>query len=91
VTTVDDEFKDNWIVFIECNGLEAVATSYGVLHLKPIDVAPLIHGNLLSVIPNIIFMSATLKIGDSFAFMRKELGLGRGELRGVYRRDPLRL
>lgn len=71
---IDDEYKDNWIVFLE-SGWSPKGGKYVTLHLKPIDVAPLIKGLLIDVVPNIVWMSATLKIGPSFAFMRKELGM----------------
>lgn len=71
---LEEEYKDNWIVFLEANYAPRVG-KYGVLHLKPIDVAPLIKGLLIDVVPNIVWMSATLKIGDSFSFMRRELGM----------------
>lgn len=71
---VEEEHKDNWVTFLDVQRT-AKGHKYGILNLKPIDVAPLIRGMLLDVVPNIIFMSATMKIGDNFRFMRKELGL----------------
>lgn len=71
---IDDDFKDNWIVYLETN-IRRDGVKYGVLNCKPIEVAPLIKGNLLDLVPNVVFMSATLKINDSFQFMRRELGM----------------
>lgn len=73
---IDEDHKDNWIAFLEVQ-FNQRGHKHGVLHLKPIDVAPLIKGLLLDVVPNIVFMSATMRINNSFYFMRRELGLSK--------------
>lgn len=72
---IDPENQANWISFLEVNR-SARGEAFGVLHLKPIDVAPLLRALILSVIPTVVFMSATMQIEGSFTFMRRELGLG---------------
>lgn len=71
---INDEWKDNWLVFLETatnNRREA----YGILNLKPIEVAPLMRHTLFSAIPTVILMSATMRVGKEFGFMRRELGV----------------
>lgn len=76
---LDEEHRDNWIAFLEVQR-HAKGYKYGVLHLKPIDVAPLIKSLILDTVPNVVFMSATMKINNSFYFMRRELGLSKEAL-----------
>jgi len=71
---VNEDYKDNWLVYLESK-TNRRNERYGVLHLKPIDVAPLIRSYILDSVPNVVFMSATLQIHNSFNFMRRELGI----------------
>lgn len=72
--TIDDAYKDNWLVFLG-TGWNAQRKPYGILNLKPIDVAPLMRSLVFDVVPTTVFMSATMRIGPSFSFMRRELGI----------------
>jgi ATP-dependent DNA helicase DinG len=76
---INDEHKDNWLVFLE-TGYSRKRQPYGILNLKPIDVAPLMKGYVYNVIPTTVFMSATMRIGTSFGFMRHQLGVPEGTL-----------
>lgn len=76
---IEDEYKDNWIVFLESKRHARSGRNYCVMHLKPIDIAPLFRAKLLTLIPNVVFMSATLMVNNSFFFMRKEMGLARDD------------
>jgi ATP-dependent DNA helicase DinG len=71
---VDPEHQDNWISFLETHRTTQGKPT-GALHLKPIDVAPLIKAMILDTVPNVVFMSATMFVNGSFRFMKKELGL----------------
>ena len=72
--TLDDAYKDNWLVFLEV-GYNSRREPYPILNLKPIEVGPLMHMYLFGTVPFVLFMSATMRIGTSFAFMRRELAL----------------
>lgn len=74
---IEDEYKNNWIVFLEAKRHQRSGHKYCVMHLKPIDVAPLFKAKLLTLVSNVVFMSATLIVNNSFMFMRKEMGLSR--------------
>ena len=71
---IDEAYKDNWLVFLE-TGWTAQRKPYGILNLKPIDVAPLMRSLIFDTVPTTVFMSATMRIGPSFSFMRRELGI----------------
>ena len=71
---ISDEYKDNWLVFLE-TGYTSKREQYGILNLKPIDVAPLMRGKIYETVPTTVYMSATMRIGTSFTFMRHQLGL----------------
>ena len=68
------EHADNWLSFIEIAN-SAKQGAYAVLHIKPIEIAPLMRGMLLDKIKPCVFLSATMKVNGSFTFMKKELGL----------------
>ena len=70
----DPEYADNWLTFVEVSNMSR-GGKQGVLHVKPIEVAPLMRGMLIDKVPTCIFLSATMKVKGSFSFMRKELGL----------------
>lgn len=72
---IDPEHVDNWVSYLEVCRNPNNQQKFCVLHLKPIDVAPLIRGLILDGIPNVTFMSATMKLGPNFGFMKAELGL----------------
>jgi ATP-dependent DNA helicase DinG len=71
---IDEEYRDNWLVFLE-TGYSSRREPYGILNLKPIDVAPLMRALIYNTVPTTVFMSATMRIGPSFSFMRRELGV----------------
>lgn len=71
---IDEAYRDNWLVFLE-TGWTAQRKPYGILNLKPIDVAPLMRSLIFDTVPTTVFMSATMRIGPSFSFMRRELGI----------------
>lgn len=71
---LNEEWKDNWLVFLEV-GRTAKRELYGILNLKPIEIAPLMRQALFEVIPTVILMSATMRVGSKFDFMRRELGV----------------
>jgi len=71
---IDPEFADNWLSYLEI-GSTPKGIKYGVLNLKPIEVAPLLRERLFNVIPTVVLMSATMQIGKTFTFMRRQLGL----------------
>lgn len=71
---IDDQYKDNWLVFLE-TGYTSKREPYGILNLKPIEVAPLMRHLIYDAVPTTVFMSATMRIGPSFGFMRRELGI----------------
>lgn len=71
---INEEWKDNWLVFLEV-AQNSKREVYGILNLKPIEVAPLMKSALFDVIPTVILMSATMRVGKSFDFMRRELGV----------------
>jgi ATP-dependent DNA helicase DinG len=71
---IGDDYKDNWLVFFE-TGYSHKHVPYGILKLRPINVAPLMRSRIFDAIPTTVFMSATMRLGTSFAFMRKELGV----------------
>ena len=54
----------------------------GSLNAAPIDVAPLLKEMLFSGLRVGIFTSATLRIGESFDFFRRSIGLEQGEKAG---------
>jgi Rad3-related DNA helicase len=72
---IDPAYADNWLVFLE-TAYTTKRQPYGVLNLKPIDVAPLMRMNILDVIETSVFLSATMRTGPNFSFMRRELGIG---------------
>jgi len=71
---IDPEYADNWLAYLEI-GSNAKGVKYGILNLKPIEVAPLLRERLFNVIPTVVLMSATMQIGKTFTFMRRQLGL----------------
>jgi ATP-dependent DNA helicase DinG len=71
---INEEFRDNWLVFLE-TGYTSRREPYGILNLKPIDVAPLMRQLLFNSVPSSVFMSATMRIGTSFGYMRREMGM----------------
>lgn len=71
---VDSDYAENWLTFVEA-ATNSKREKYAILHLKPIDVAPLMKAYLLDIIPTCVFMSATMQINRSFTFMKKEFGL----------------
>jgi ATP-dependent DNA helicase DinG len=71
---IHDDYKDNWIVFLT-TGYNSQRKPYGILNLKPVDVAPLMRNLVFDSIASTVFMSATMRIGSSFGFMRRELGM----------------
>lgn len=71
---IDEAYRDNWLTFLE-TGWTMQRKPYGILNLKPIDVAPLMRALVFDVVPTTVFMSATMRIGPSFSFMRRELGI----------------
>ena len=74
---IPDDYKNNWLSFLDVQTAKDRKRKFGVLNLKPIEVAPLMRAYLLQVpeIHTVILMSATMRIGKSFAFMKRELGL----------------
>jgi len=70
---LDPEYVENWLSFVEI-GMNKHG-KHAVLHLKPIEVAPLMKGLLIDKIPTCVYLSATMKINDTFHFMRKEMSL----------------
>jgi ATP-dependent DNA helicase DinG len=79
---LDEAYKDNWLVFLE-TGYSSRREQHGILNLKPINVAPLMKSLVYDTIPTTVFMSATMRIGPSFGFMRRELGIPDGVLEFV--------
>lgn len=76
---LDEAYKDNWLAFLETS-YTSRREPYGVLNLKPIAVAPLMRAKIYDVVPTTVFMSATMRIGSSFGFMKRELGIPEGTL-----------
>jgi ATP-dependent DNA helicase DinG len=74
---IDADFKDNWLAFVNVEWNNKKREFTRSLHLKPIVVAPLIHSRVLSTISSVTFLSATLKVSDSYGFIRQELGLAK--------------
>ncbi len=71
----DSEHKDNWLAFLSTNLVKG--SKVIELYLKPIEVAPLMNGLILSKVPSCTFLSATMMVNNSFYFMRHELGLAK--------------
>jgi ATP-dependent DNA helicase DinG len=71
---MEEEFKDNWLAFLEIKK-DHLGGPMPVLNLKPIEVAPLMVGYLWSKLPSAVLVSATMRINNSFAFMRKTMGI----------------
>jgi ATP-dependent DNA helicase DinG len=71
---IDENYRDNWLVFFE-TGYTAKHEKYGILKLRPINVAPLMRGRIFDMLSTSVFMSATMRIGSSFGFMKRELGM----------------
>lgn len=78
---MDEEHKDNWLAFLEMkNGKRGERQA--TLHLKPIEIAPLMNGYLWKDIGtdnkglnSAILVSATMKVNNSFVYMKRTLGL----------------
>lgn len=73
---VDPDFRENWLSFLNVETRQGQnREKFGILNLKPINVAPLIKALILDKVPSCTFMSATLKLGSSFGFVKKSMGL----------------
>lgn len=72
--SVDEEYSENWLSFVEMSRTPT-GKRRTVLNLKPIDVAPLLRKRIFEVVPSAIMMSATMKLTNSFGFMKRELGM----------------
>jgi ATP-dependent DNA helicase DinG len=71
---INEEWKDNWLVFLEV-ARNARQELYGILNLKPIEVAPLMRQALFGLMHTVVMMSATMRVGKSFDYIRRELGV----------------
>ena len=71
---VNEEYAENWLSFME-TGYNNKREPFAVLNLKPIDVGPLMRSRIHDMIPCTVMMSATMKISNSFGFMKRELGM----------------
>ena len=80
--TIDEAYRDNWLVFLE-TGYTSRREPYGILNLKPVEVAPLMRHLIYDAVPTTVFMSATMRLGPSFGFMRRELGVSDGVMEFV--------
>lgn len=74
---IDEEYAENWLSFVETSWDNHARRMNRSLHLKPIIVAPLLKTNLLDQVRTAVFLSATLRIGGSYSFIRSELGLAK--------------
>lgn len=71
---IEEEYADNWLTFLD-TATSPRGVKHGVLNLKPIEVAPLMQGLLLNVVSTCVFFSATMRVMNSFSYMKRDLGL----------------
>lgn len=71
---IKEEFKDNWIAFADIH-MGSEGRKYAILNLKMLEIAPLIRSKVYDPLASVIALSATLKVGDTFSFIRKEFGM----------------
>lgn len=71
---IDENFKHNWLVYLE-TAYTTKREQYPVLNLKPIDIAPLMRSQLFASVPTTVLMSATMRVNNSFDYVRRNLGV----------------
>lgn len=76
---LDPEYKDNWLSFVQSEWNAKRHEWIRSINLKPIVVAPLISSRILQPVSSVTFLSATMKVNNSFVFIKSEFGLGKDD------------
>lgn len=76
---LDPDFKDNWLSFVQAEWNGKRKEWNRSINLKPIIVAPLINTRILQPLTSVTFMSATMRVNNSFVFIRSEFGLAKDD------------
>lgn len=71
---LDPEWAENWLTFVEVSRNNK-GEIYHNLHLRPINVAPLLREMLFGQVATCILMSATMQIGGKFSYIKAQLGV----------------
>lgn len=76
---LDPDFKDNWLSFVQAEWNPKRKEWNRSINLKPIIVAPLINTRILQPLNSVTFLSATMRVNNSFNFIRSEFGLAKDD------------